>query len=930
MKKAILAILLLCSAVSAIAQTFRPFTEHRTIRTERFDIIFPERSRRTAEEVAGFADSCYERVVSLLDIRVRGRIPVTITPDTAVFNGYMNPLPYPHIVLNDAPMDIEWTSFRYPLESVFLHELVHAVSLSSRGPFFDFWYRVFGGWATPTGLTAPPFMIEGVTVSFESLDGFGRANDPLVAERVAQAIEEDAFLTPFQVSGVYDRPLNGSAHYEYGGLFSAYLQDRWGMDAYARLWKEMGVRLPISLNFYKHGFYRIFREVYGVPFTEVWSDFASRMRVAGLEDNRENLLVGGERLFDTLVSGGGRLFFPDTVSGEVSALDPASGRVSKILSIDSTVSDIEVSADGRLLLAASYRFEGNLAEAVVAEYDVASGTATGRKWTGLRRPRYFRDGLVGVASDLHENRIVFRDAAGGESILLSGNDSTQYSAPAPLDGDRIACIVAEGGVRRIVIFDARTGRAEALRTELADDGERFRYVRDLRSRNGKLYFSYTKTGGFYKPAVADENGVVFSEREFSGGVFSVAEAGGELFYRGEFASWNAVLRYPEAAARFSGTRARAVLDEARPSSGRAADIRPTASKPRDERPYSPLPYLNPLKFWMPFPLVRSDGETLRTDGGGFLTYVSDPIDENALILIGGFDTVGNLGFADISWMTSSFGTPLTLNVSDSIEFDSSTGLENPYRALRSELSAAFSRGIGGERLKLNLGASASAFSYAFDPGDGSGAYSWPFDEAKYVLEGSAGLSSMRRPAWRLFGSGAEAKGIGRVSLPAGEYRLDAVFRAAFEPALPLRVGAYAAYDRVGTAVDGDSLEFGDAPFEGMAEYASEAPADLPWLIGGNAELRVFTLEAQRNFSHLYFNRLFGTVAWRGAAYPDEGRRSFVQSAVAKAGAVMTALPLAAVPLRFSPYLWAAWKISNCDDGNGDNDYTLGFTFSVEW
>ena len=234
MKKATLAGLLLCTAVSAIAQTFRPFTELRAIRTERFDIIFPERSRRTAEQLADFADACYERVSALLDIRVRGRIPVTITSDTDLFNGYMNPVPYPHIVLNDAPMDIEWTSFRYPLESVFLHELVHAVSLSSRGPFFDFWYRIFGGWVTPTGLTAPPFMIEGVTVSFESLDGFGRANDPLVRERVAQAAADGAFLTPFQVSGVYDRPLDGNAHYEYGGLFSSYLQERWGMEEIGR------------------------------------------------------------------------------------------------------------------------------------------------------------------------------------------------------------------------------------------------------------------------------------------------------------------------------------------------------------------------------------------------------------------------------------------------------------------------------------------------------------------------------------------------------------------------------------------------------------------------------------------------------------------------------------------------------------------------
>ena len=930
MKKATLAGLLLCTAVSAIAQTFRPFTELRAIRTERFDIIFPERSRRTAEQLADFADACYERVSALLDIRVRGRIPVTITSDTDLFNGYMNPVPYPHIVLNDAPMDIEWTSFRYPLESVFLHELVHAVSLSSRGPFFDFWYRIFGGWVTPTGLTAPPFMIEGVTVSFESLDGFGRANDPLVRERVAQAAADGAFLTPFQVSGVYDRPLDGNAHYEYGGLFSSYLQERWGMEAYARLWKEMGTRVPLSFVFQKHGFYRIFRDVYGVPFSEAWEDFSAAMTADGLEDNSGNAAVDGELQIGALVSGGGRLFFADKVELAVSAFDPATGKVSRVVGIDATLSDIDVSADGGLLLVASSRMEGQRARAVVREFDTASGSPTGRRWEGLQKPRYFRDGVVGVASDLHENRIVFRDGAGRETTLLPGGPRILYSAPAPLDGNRVVCIAAEDGVRRIVVRDVSAGTTRALRTDLADDAERFRYARDLRARDGKLYFAYTKAGGFYKLAVADGSGIIFGEREFSGGVFAPAEVGGELFYRGEFSSWDALLRYPEAGDRLGGTRAKIEwIEEA------AAAIPPTALQTaapavRGERRYSPVPYLSPFKFWLPYPLIRSGDGTLRTDGAGILSYLSDPTDQNSVILAAGYDAAAGLGFADVTWLSTGLGTPVTLKASDAIEFESSGGLDYPYRAQRAELAVAFSRGLGSERRRLNLGVSVAAFRYAADPDDGSGAYSWQFGDPRYSLGGSAGLSTLRRPAWRLFGSGFRVDALGQLAQPSGDYRLDTIFKAAFEPVLPVSIGAYAVYDLAGTAADGSSLEFGDAPFEGMAEYASESPSDLTWLFGGNADLRLFSLEAQRSFSHLYFNRLFGILSWRGAAFPEEGGGRFVQSAVIKAGAVMSALPLAAVPVRFSPYFWAAWKLSNAGDGKEGNDYFAGFVFSVEW
>jgi hypothetical protein len=929
MKNSVLAAVLLCVAAAAPAQNFKPFTELRKLETEKFDIVFPERSRRTAEAVASFADDNYERVSSLLGIAVSGRIPVTITPDTELFNGYLNPVPYPHIVLFDTPMDIEWTTYENALEGLFLHELTHAVSLSSRGPFLDFMHRVFGGWVLPTAFNAPPFMVEGVTVSFESLDGFGRANDPLVQQRIAQAAAEGTFRTPFQVSGVYDRPPNGSAHYEYGGLFSAYLQKRFGMETYARLWQAMGTKVPVSLSFYKHGFYRIFRQVYGVSFGEVWADFAASMVPSSLEDNSANLLVGGQLQCAALVSGGGRLFFADAVKGQVSAFDPATGRTERILKIDAAFADIDVSAEGDRLLVASYRLKGELASATVAEYETATGRPTGRSWKGLYRPRYFRDGVVGLAADLHDNRIVFRSSDGAEAVLLRGDADTLYSAPAPLDHERIAFIVSVKGVRSIVVLDVRTGKTWRLRTDLPDDAERFRYVRDLHSRRGKLYFSYALPGGFYKLAVADGEGIVFSEREISGGIFSPAEASGSIFYRGEFSSWDGILRYPEPEAGLGGTTARIEAVEARfPARPESEPSRP--SGPWTETPYSAWPYLNPFRLWLPFPLARTDGDGIRIDGGGIVSYLSDPTDQNTAILVGGYDAFAEAAFVDAVWTSLGLGLPVTVRFSDSLEFDSSDSGEDAYRAVRAAVSANLVRGIGGERVRYGLSLSANALYYAEDPENGGGAYAWPFEPPKYGAGASLTVSSLRRPAWRLFGFGAEAAVQGRFVLPDEDYRIDGELSAAFEPVLPLRLSGYAVYDGAGTDLKGYSLEFGAASFEGMKEYASEAPDDMAWLYGGSAELRLFAAEIQGNFSHLYFNRLFSTAGWRGAAYPDDGDAGFVHSAVLKAGAVLSVLPLAAVPVRFSPYLWFAVKLSNLDDGKDGNDYAFGFNFSMEW
>lgn len=942
MKKPLIALAFACVALALFPQSFRPLTELRVIETKRFDIVFPERSRATAEKVAAFADATYERVSGMLGIELRSRVPVTITPDTDAFSAYMNPIPYPHIVLFDTALDPDWTTFRDSLENVFLHELTHAVSLGARSPVFEFLSAVFGGWVVPAAFNSPDFMTEGVTVSFESLDGFGRAGDPLVKERVSQAIRDGNFPTPFQVSGAYDKP--GASSYHYGGLFSAYLQERWGMERYARLWQAMGSRLPLSIDFYRHGFYRIFRDVYGADFREVWADFAAEMTVVGLEDNRANRLVGGELKFDALVPAAGRLFFADMVKREVSAYDTATGRVERIAAVDATASDIDVSADGGRLLVSSYRFENSLATAVVVEFDTATGRQSGRTWKGLYKGRYFRGGLVGIASDLHANKLVYRDADGTETTLLPSGSDRFYSAPAPIDENRVAFIVAEKGMRRIGVYDMRTKSAFLLKTGMDDDAERFRYVRGLRASGGKLYFSYAAGKGFYKLAAADETGIVFSERELSGGVFSAAEIGGAVYYRAIYSTWDALQRFPEKAEALSGRRA--VLDLAAyaplsdsPSSPRASEppvsSAPSAGaalpvKPFPERAYSALPYFNPLRFWLPYPLIRTEGQGLRADGGGFFTFLCDPTDTDLALVTAGYDAAAAMGFASLQWTTYGFGLPLALNLSDAMEYQTGAGSSYGYRASRASLSFSHDRGLWDERNRLRLGAGVSALAYAPDPGDGSGAYSWTYAAPVYTAGVSAGFSNLYRPSWRLFGSGIDFSSAGYLSLPAAAYRAEAVLRAAFEPVLPLRVTAYGAYDQGGMSLSGSSASYGTNSFEGMSEYAAEASAYLPWMAGGSAEASVVTLETQGSFTHFYFNRVFAVVSWRGAFYGAEDGPRFVNSLVLKTGAVVSFLPLAAYPVRVSPYFWAALKLTDLNDGNPANDYAFGFLFSLTW
>ena len=938
--------------VGAEAQNLRPFTALREFDTVHFRIIFPEESRRSAAALASFADTTYERVSSLLGIEVPGRIPVTITPHTGLLNAYMNPVPYPHIVLFDTPMDIEWTSYGDAFQGLFLHELVHAVSLSTRSPFLQLLHGFFGGWVVPAAFTAPLFMVEGVTVSFESLDGYGRANDPLVKQNIAQAARDGKLLDPFQASGLYDLPPNGNAYYEYGGLFSAYIQKRWGMEKYAELWKAMGARFPLSIDFYRTGFFRLFLDVYGMDIRQAWAGFADSLYVAGLEDNDTRAPLVSETTLGSLEAAAGRLFWLDSIEREIVTMDPVTGQTQRVVKTDSGTDGFSLSSDGKFLLVSGYRFKGDLAEAQVREFTVADGRPTGREWMGLYKARYFRDGVVGIAANLHATKLVYRDAIGQEQVLLEGNDSLLFSNPAVLDDHRIAFIASERGERFIVVHDFNTGINTHLETASEMDASLWRHARNLRAVEGKLLFSFVDDDRFYKLAMVDGDQAVFSSRDFSGGIFDPILLNGSIYYRAAFSTWDSLLEYPEKLGELTGALEGIRFIPLPDTWGKRTSIAlgafangeiangTVAKRATDfeERGYAPLLWMNPFRLWLPFPLIRTFGTTTRIDGGGLVSYLSDPTDTTTLLLIGGADAYFQTAFMDAQASTYAFGPLVGLSFSDSVEYGNGAGMA--YRAVRLSASINLERGIGGERLRYSLNPFVASSLFAGDPDDGSSAFTWGLEESVSLVGLGLGIRDYQKKAWNVFGTGFSLDLSIRTLLPLSgppmeNIRMASVLKAGFNPFVPIRTTAYALYDGRGMSLTGNSRVFGDADFEGLNEYASQYPADLRWVAGGGAEFRIFSLETQTHLSHIYFNRLFGTALWKGVFFDESyldlsGRTDFVHALTLKAGAVLGAMPATALPLRYSPYAWASLLFSNLDDSDPDNDYVFGFALSIEW
>ncbi|MDR1025732.1 MAG: hypothetical protein LBL56_08395 [Treponema sp.] len=1002
---------------------FRGLTRLRVLETRHFEIIYPAESEETARRLVLFADGAYEEISARLGISVGRKIPVAITPHIDEFNSFMNSMPYPHILLLDTPMDSEWTTFEGSLEKLFIHELTHAVSLSTRGRVMDFFHRIFGGWVYPPAFNAPLFMTEGIAVSFESIEAYGRANDPLIRQKLRQESYEGTFLSPHQVSGVSDmRSAALGAWYDYGGLFSRYLQETYGMEKYAELWRVLGNGFHFSFLFYNNGFYYYFKKVYGVSVQDAWNGMRESLTLEGLEDSGGMILRRGlpfkRRNVPSRITGmaaaGERIFVLDRFTRRLFIYNGEKEKTERTIPMDVSAYDVTVSPGGDRFLVSSYRYHGSLAEAVVTEYSGENGRP-GRIWRGLYRGSYFRDGVVGIGSEGRKSSIVFRagnpsetnslDGEAPEEVLLEGDGDLSFTNPRPLNGRWIAFTAARGGKRELGFYDYDTKEVYRAATGLPDDQARWEFIRYLQVSGGRLLFGYDHDDRMYKLGVIDIAGLetgstlraVFGERDFSGAVALPVLAGTAIYYSGSFSDSDRLMRYPERLEDLGGISTPLYLLPWEPAGGRsaskpgtefssesflesfsevffeappveapravegrqfpsgpaagqsgefappvapAAPSAPVASatsvapggepEPLPSRVYFPFKYLNPLYLWFPFPLVRDDPDTLlRLDGGGVYSIMIDPTESNIIVLRAAMDGRFMSANFNINWTNMNLGFPLAIEFSDDVTVDAI-----PYRALRFSAQSTFTRSLGSQGIRGFLGA---GFSFSqFYIGTEKSAYTWDFHSNAYKFMAAMGMNSLTVQPWEDFGQGIMFRVIGWGLSVSGPYdpgklypRFDSYFQAAFEPFFPLRFTLYGAWDayRDGMNLQGASSQYPSPVFQSVA-FSEYQTRGLEWIAGGEVEMRLFSLDVQRGFSHIYINRFLGTLAYRAGLYDGGGLFSpdgnklwndlrLPQSLVLRLGAEISSAILTSSPIRVSAYFQTALKLSRFAQGPAD-------------
>lgn len=843
------------------------------MKTEHFDIIFPEESKPSAMRLYSMAESVYDEVCGKLESRPGGRIPVLITPDIGSFNGGTSLWPYASIVLYDTPLDLGWTSFADNLRGLFLHELTHAVSLRIKAGWANFLSGIFGSWVLPGILNTPEFMAEGATVSFESADGVtGRANDPLVKERLRQDILENRFKTPIEASALYDEYPNGDIYYEYGGLFSSYLQKAYGMEKYAALWRAMGnLVFSFTLDPYGQGFYKTFRKVYGLPFTAAWAGFRTSLALSGVADAPEQLWPAGRetraRMRGGMVSDGERLYWIDSRSNAAMAMDGATLRSRKLFDADATasISDARAAAGGgdaaragRLLVSRSLYLPDGRDRVETLVYELGEGRfLPATSIAGMREARFFRDGFVGIVPELHNTDLVFSSPA-GRRTLLRGSETVMYSQPAVLDERRIALIVSIDGWRKLGILDVDSGRLELARP--AEDDGLFVYIRQLSASGGKLYFNFDSDDRLYKLGVLDGSEIRLEAQDYSGGVFWPCEAAGRLFYVGRFSEGEKVCRYP-AAADALGERSLGYALEAFDPEPAARASEALAAKVGAEakvEPYRPLAYASPFNMWFPYLDLAAVDRSFRPFG---LFVFQDPTTDNTVNLSLGYDSSYPFADAALAWTSRALPVQLAFQAGDNLVY----GLYGaPERQSSASISASLSLPSFPYSRGFALGLGASILGRAEASAAGGTPYAWTYSARGGAASAALAWSGRDYGAAKSASRGLELRSYHDLAFPSLQYKTEGHLVAAYDR-VPLRLDIWGAWATAPILrLDSTSPVFASDRRPEYVEYGELDSSSAGALVEGSLGYRLFDQAIHTDILGLYFNRILVDLGYRGA------------------------------------------------------------------
>lgn len=514
------------------------------VQTKYFDIIYAPSSRQSAAHLAEKADTLYEEIARMYNLKYDFRMPVFFISNDDTFNGYFSASPFNHIVLYDAPVTSDMAVFSDTVVSVFRHELTHAISYNVREGFSRFIKVTFGDAMNFGFFVITTAWAEGAAVSSESMHGEGRVNDEYSMHMVKQAKIEDRFPRYSEVNGSKDVYPYTRQSYAFGGAFNAWLQQKYGMDKYAQFWN-------IAVNAKSLTYFTAFKKVYGKPLKEVWHAWQKDVVISS--DLRSthpwSQALSKELSIHTSLSAGGGMFcYYNEAESTIYVLKALGEKSEKMKTVKMQgVSRVHLSKEGSIL-SVSFTERGiTHTKNRVTFYNLRNGDRFSIEENGVKDAStfYFANSLYAVvvkakgqASCLKVYKI--EGEALTECASFEAEERAAIFSPVGMEDGNVVFIYKKGLSFSIRLFNIKTKEMR----EIFLPFERA-VIRNVSVCDKTLSFSWTMPGVMPRVGFIDlKDGNLRTQRyDISGGIFSpVLSDGQKGFYIAHYFSGTKIMR----------------------------------------------------------------------------------------------------------------------------------------------------------------------------------------------------------------------------------------------------------------------------------------------------------------------------------------------------------------------------------------------------
>ena len=888
--------------VFVIFSLFATGTQKNVIRTSYFDIIYLPESAESAALLAFYADGFADEICSFLNTRMKERIPIYLDPRVEELNAYYTGFPYSRIYLYDTvPLEGSLAVFSDSLLSVFYHELTHAISLTIRTPFWQFISEVFSDTVSINHFyTMPLSFIEGVTVSFESLKdqgpyGEGRLNDPRIKEILVQAKIEGKFPSWKEAAGARDVYPGANNSYIFGGFFSQWLQKKYGMETYARLWERGS-----GLHILKNGIQGQFKAMYKTSIEKEWELFYTSITIPPSIAPKPDPIQGtSEGLFTALAAGKSGLAWFNSNEDSVFFRD-LEGRIHRLFRATRGIHRLSFSPDGTELLVSGYSVSGKNEYYEVRLFNIENKTFTGESWKGYKDASFAGSSgqILAVESKSQNSQLMLisRNNTTEPLVIFNAGPGLSFSLlfnPVAIDTHTIAFIGSNGLARNLVWVDISLPLDNPNRMGIWETNDQLPGLRYLSvsEKLGKtsLLVSYSGPQGLSRWASIDpiSGSIAFQSVDYSG-ILSYPvyqEEFNSIFYIANYSDHKNIVSVPVEESYFSS---------------QALTLSPipleSQSQPIPHVSYPVLPYQGWKWFrdgvFLPSVKIELNETKNETSIWGFSYTTQDPTEFITLSL----EPFIRLDPLFIDWtITTEFDAnfcQLSLTGSDKIM--PALFVYNPYRRLN--VGSYVTKKISSWNMAHSFSGTAgfSFNGYSNDIFTDSSPYAVSFTSFSGLFSTELQLSTITKtslsafPLFRVTGKGLSASFLADFVQIIPDFSNSSVLQTAVLyrlPFLPLSLGISGAWGHdisfapdfavvsVSTAREFDTgikrlvpifTEYSNTKFSG---YNSS-------MVGGcTAELDFLTLEIQKGIPLLpaYANRLIVTGGYRAAVfgYPEK-------------------------------------------------------------